>query len=145
MFISHFNRYFEKHAKATYLVLLIVIIATFVIFVTPGSLGGGPARLKDFGKMYGRTLGVEMMQKEMAKTTLGLWFQNPQFFGETFSSQGEALFQETLNRMRILHYAKAEKLDRGIADDDLRTRIQEIALVQDEDGHFDNENFDRLL
>lgn len=145
MFISHFNRYFEKHAKATYLVLLIVIIATFVIFVTPGSLGGGPARLKDFGKMYGKTLGVEKMQKEMAKTTLGLWFQNPQFFGETFSSQGEALFQETLNRMRILHYAKAEKLDRGIADDDLRTRIQEIALVQDEDGRFDKENFDRLL
>ena len=63
MFISHFNRYFEKHAKATYLVLLIVIIATFVIFVTPGSLGGGPARLKDFGKMYGKTLGVEKMQK----------------------------------------------------------------------------------
>ena len=47
--------------------------------------------------------------------------------------------------MRILHFAKAEKLDRGIADDDLRTRIQEIALVQDEDGRFDKENFDRLL
>ncbi|MGN0866899.1 MAG: hypothetical protein ACI4SG_04395 [Oligosphaeraceae bacterium] len=145
MFISHFNRYFEKHAKLTYFVLLIVIIATFVIFVTPGSMGGGQQRLKDFGTMYGKTLGVEMMQKEMAKTTLALWLQNPQFFGETFSSQGEALFQETLSRMRLLHYGKEKGLDKGITDADLQAYIQKIPLVQDEKGVFSKENFDALL
>ncbi len=145
MFISHFNRYFEKHAKLTYFVLLIVIIATFVIFVTPGSMGGGQERLKDFGTMYGKTLEVELMQKEMAKTTLGLWFQNPQFFGETFSSQGEALFQETLNRMRLLHYGKEKGLDKGIGDADLQARIQKIPLVLDEKGNFSKEKFEALL
>ena len=145
MFISHFNRYFEKHAKLTYFVLLIVIIATFVIFVTPGSMGGGQERLKDFGEMYGKTLGVEKVRKEMAKTTLSLWFQNPQFFGETFSSQGEALFQETLNRMRLLHYGKEKGLDKGIGDADLQARIQKISMVQDENGKFVKEQFEALL
>ena len=111
MFISHFNRYFEKHAKLTYFVLLVIIIATFVIFVTPGSMTGGQGRLTNIGKMYGKTLRVDKMQAEMAKSTLALWFQNPDFFGVDLSSQRQALFDFTLERMRVLHYAAEKKLE----------------------------------
>ena len=75
MFISHFNRYFEKHAKVTYLVLLIVIIATFVIFVTPGDVFRGDGRVSDLGEMFGKKLNVEQMRTEFQKTTVGLWLQ----------------------------------------------------------------------
>ncbi|GEM_PF-4823279 len=144
MFISHFNRYFEKHAKLTYFVLLVIIIATFVIFVTPGSMNGGNQRgIKDFGEMYGKTLSVELMQKEMAKTTLSLWISNPQFFGADFSSQKTGLFQETLNRMRVLHYAKEKGLDK-VTDDEIRARIQKIELIQ-ENGVFSKTAFENLI
>ena len=71
MFISRFNRFFEKHSKVTYLVLLIVIIATFVIFVTPGDVfRGGKGQVTDLGEMYGKKLNVDEMQVEMKKTMM---------------------------------------------------------------------------
>ncbi len=144
MFISHFNRYFEKHAKLTYLVLLIIIIATFVIFVTPGSMQGGRGGLKDFGKMYGKTLSIDTVQKEMNKTTLGLWISNPSLFGADFSSQKQALFNEALNRMRLLHYAKQNDLDQ-VTDDEIKARIATIEALKDEDGHFNKVAFENMI
>lgn len=145
MFISHFNRYFEKHAKLTYFVLLIIIIATFVIFVTPGSMNGSQGRLKDFGKMYGKTLGVEKVQKEMSKTTLGIWLEYPNAFGQTFSSQGEQLFQEALRRMRMMHYAKQHGLDK-VADSEIQDAIRVYPLIQNSETKvFDKEMFNRML
>lgn len=144
MFISHFNRYFEKHAKLTYFVLLVIIIATFVIFVTPGSMTGGQGRLTNIGKMYGKTLRVDKMQAEMAKSTLALWFQNPDFFGVDLSSQRQALFDFTLERMRVLHYAAEKKLDK-VTDDEMRDYIKEIPIAKNEAGVFDKVNFERLL
>lgn len=145
MFISHFNRYFEKHAKLTYFVLLIIIIATFVIFVTPGSMNGSQGRLKDFGKMYGKTLSVEKVQKEMSKTTLGIWLEYPNAFGQTFSSQSEQLFQEALRRMRMMHYAKQHGLDK-VADSEIQDAIRVYPLIQNaETKVFDKELFNRML
>ncbi|MCQ2396992.1 MAG: hypothetical protein MJ106_04785 [Lentisphaeria bacterium] len=145
MFISHFNRYFEKHAKLTYFVLLVIIIATFVIFVTPGSMrGGNEARLKDFGKMYGKTLGIEKIQKEMNKSTLTVWLIQGNLFGYDFSSQKALLFNDTLNHLRIQHYAKEKGLD-TVTDDEMRDRIQKFDVVKDENGNFSKENFDKVL
>jgi hypothetical protein len=41
MIISHFNRYFEKHGRKTYIALGIIISLMFVVFVTPGDMFGG--------------------------------------------------------------------------------------------------------
>lgn len=144
MFISHFNRYFEKHAKITYFVLLIVIIATFVIFVTPGDvLGGNGRHAGDFGTMFGKKIKPEAFQKELNKTTLGLWFQYPDLIGQNFSSRKDLLFSQTLNRMRLNHEAKSRGFDK-VGDDDVRDFYRSYAPLQAE-GKFSATAFNNLM
>lgn len=123
MFISHFNRYFEKHARITYFVLLMIIIATFVIFVTPGDVFSSNGRISDFGKMYGRKLQVEQMEKEMNLAMVGIWLQNPQYAGQDFSSNKPMLFQFALQRMRIRHAAAEMGLD-NVTDAEIQDAIK---------------------
>ncbi|MBP5300504.1 MAG: peptidylprolyl isomerase [Victivallales bacterium] len=145
MFISHFNRYFEKHAKITYLILLIVIIATFVIFVTPGDVfrGDGRRTVKDLGEMYGKKLKVEQMRTEMAKTTLGFWMQYPQFFGRDLGLNDEVLLQQTLTRMRLLHVGHSMGLDK-VSDDEVKKAIAASPYFF-EDGKFSPEAFKNTM
>ena len=145
MFISRFNRYFEKHSKITYLVLLIVIIATFVIFVTPGNVfrGGQGKTVTDLGEMYGKTLDVDTMAVEMKKTMVAIWLQYPQFFGRDLGLNNDTLFQETLLRLRFLHAAKAMGVDK-VSDDEVRKAIGNNPAFQ-ENGGFSPEVFNTAL
>ena len=139
MFISHFNRYFEKHAKVTYLVLLIVIIATFVIFVTPGDVFRGDGRVTDVGEMYGKKLNVDQMKAEFRKTTVGLWLQYPQYFGRELGFDNDMLFQQTLMRMRMLHAAKDLGLAK-VSDQEVKDSIAKCPVFF-EDGKFSPDAF----
>ena len=144
MFISRFNRFFEKHSKITYLVLLIVIIATFVIFVTPGDVfRGGNARVTDLGEMYGKKLNVDDMKIEMQKTIVSFWLQYPQFFGRDLGLNNDILLNETLVRMRFLHAAKDLGLD-NVSDEEVRDAIasNQAFFV---DGKFSPETFKNAL
>ena len=143
MFIGHFNRYFEKHARVTYFVLLLIIIATFVIFVTPGDVFRGDKRVKDFGEIYGKKLTVERMQKEMAHTTVGIWMQYPAYFGQDLSRSQDVLFNETLARIRLLHAAHEKGLDK-VTDEQIRTAIQTYAPFHT-DGAFNPDSFQNFL
>ncbi|MBO7741860.1 MAG: SurA N-terminal domain-containing protein, partial [Victivallales bacterium] len=143
MFISHFNRYFEKHAKITYFVLLLIIIATFVIFVTPGDVMGGPGRITDFGKMYGKTLTVEKMEKEMNRALISIWLDYPQYFGSDVFRDKRELFSYTLTRMRLLHAAKDMKLNK-VEDQAVIDMIRGCSAFQSE-GKFDNTAYKNFL
>ena len=143
MFISHFNRYFEKHAKVTYLVLLIVIIATFVIFVTPGDVFRGDGRVTDIGEMYGKKLNVDQMKAEFQKTTVGFWLQYPQYFGRDLGFDNDMLLQQTLMRMRLLHEAKSLGLAK-VADQEVKDAIAKCPVFF-EDGKFSPEVFKSTL
>ena len=143
MFISHFNRYFEKHAKVTYLVLLIVIIATFVIFVTPGDVFRGDGRVSDLGEMYGKKLNVEQMRTEFQKTTVGLWLQYPQYFGRDLGLGNDMLLQQTLTRMRLLHAAKSLGLAK-VSDQEVKDAIAKCPVFF-ENGKFSPDAFKTAL
>ncbi len=143
MFIGHFNRYFEKHARITYFVLLLIIIATFVIFVTPGNVFRGEKSIKDFGEIYGKKLTVERVQKEMARTTVGIWLQYPATCGQNFDREQELLFNEMLNRMRILHAAHEKGMDK-VADAEVLDFIKGYAPFH-ANGAFNPEAYQNFL
>lgn len=146
MFISHFNRYFEKHAKITYFVLLIIIIATFVIFVTPGDVlgGGGGRRHSDIGTMFGKRIKVETFQKEVNKATLAIWLQYRNLFGQSLNGQREVLFEHTLFRMRMVHEARERGILKKVTDEDIKDFYRNYEPIQ-EDGKFSPEAFQGLI
>ena len=58
MLISSINKFFEKHGRVTYLVILIVIILSFVFFYgnSGSSLRGISARNPKIGEVFGRSI-----------------------------------------------------------------------------------------
>ncbi|NLF94378.1 MAG: hypothetical protein GX564_10880 [Oligosphaeraceae bacterium] len=141
MIISHFNRYFEKHGRKTYIVLGIIISLMFVVFVTPGDIfGGGNGPKGDFGKMYGKSLKRPLVMKKMAETYIGICLRYPQALGQDFGT--EMLFHETLNRMRLLHEAQKTKVPE-ISDSEIAASIHANRLFQD-NGKFSLEFFQRF-
>ena len=143
MFIGHFNRYFEKHARITYFVLLLIIIATFVIFVTPGNVFRGEKGIGDFGEIYGKKLTRERVQKGMSHTKVGVWLQYPPSFGQDFDREQDVLFNEMLTRMRILHAAHEKGMDK-VTDDQVLAFIKGYAPFQT-NGQFDPAAFQNFL
>ncbi len=136
MFISHFNRYFEKHARITYIVLLVIIIATFVIFVTPGDVfGRRDGRLSDFGTLGGKTLKTEATQEQMAMIKMMLEM-NGQQVNDTM-----VILEQTVMWLRLLREAKAQKLD-NVTDAELKEQIRKSFS---KDGKFDKAGFDTFL
>ena len=141
MIISHFNRYFEKHGRKTYIVLGIIISMMFVVFVTPGDIfSGRRTGNNDFGKMYGKKLKRQYITQKMSETYVGICARYPQALGQDLGS--EMLFHETLNRLRILH--EAEKMNLGkVSDQEVAEAIHHNAIFQ-EDGKFSREMFRRF-
>jgi len=140
MIISHFNRYFEKHGRKTYIVLGIIISLMFVVFVTPGDLfKGGRGGVSNFGTMYGKKLSADLMQTKMQETMVAIYLDNPYMVG---SLNDHALFQEALSRMRLLHEAKARKLLK-VSDEELGEYVRSRMLFQDKDG-FSKQAFDNF-
>jgi len=142
MIISHFNRYFEKHGRKTYIVLGIIISLMFVVFISGGmgdlaTLLGGRGRLDSYGTMYGKKLKVKDMQKSMQETYMAMALESPYAVQQMNDSM---LFFATLNRMRYLHEAKAQGLDK-VDDAELVAKIQSISAFRGEDGAFSQELF----
>lgn len=141
MIISHFNRYFEKHGRKTYIVLGIIISLMFVVFVTPGDIfSGGSGGNTDFGRMYGKKLKRQFVNQKMAETYVGICARYPQALGQDLGS--EMLFHETLNRLRILHEAKKRNLGE-VSDQEVAEAIHKNAIFQEE-GKFSREYFRRF-
>ncbi len=141
MIISHFNRYFEKHGRKTYIVLGIIISLMFVVFVTPGDVfSGGRGVSNNFGSMYGKKLKRQFINQKMSETYVGICARYPQALGQDLGN--DMLFNETLNRLRILHEAKKRNLDE-VSDQEVAQAIQKNAIFQD-NGKFSHESFRRF-
>lgn len=143
MLISHFNRYFEKHGRKTYIVLGVIISLMFVVFISGGAgdifsfLGNG--RPTSYGTMYGKKLKIKDINKKMQETSLVISLTSPYMQ----QLDDRMIFQETLNRMRMLKEAK----NRGMApitDEELADRIREIYIFHNEEGAFDMKRFARF-
>ena len=139
MIISHFNRYFEKHGRKTYIVLGIIISLMFVVFVTPGDIfGGGPSGRNSLGKMYGKKLKTREFAKKMRAADLGSFLLYNRFLSQ--ESSQEALVQETLRRMRAMHEAKKRGLAK-VDTSEIVAAIHEMPYFIGKDGNFSTEQF----
>lgn len=140
MIISHFNRYFEKHGRKTYIALGIIISLMFVVFVTPGDIfgSGGPSGRDSLGKMYGKKLKTKEFAKKMRAADLGAFLVYNRFLSQEASQ--EALVQETLRRMRALHEAKKRGLAK-VDTSEVVAAIHEMPYFTGKDGGFSREAF----
>jgi parvulin-like peptidyl-prolyl isomerase len=145
MFISRFNRFFERHSRMLYLGLGIIISLSFVVFVTPGSMrdlfgsgrqaGGG----KSAGSMYGRTLSSKEFMRQLRLADLANYLKSGQFMSQD-SGQGGALVQETLRRIRALHEAETRGLT-AVSQAELEDVVRRVFS---RDGKFDRELFRQI-
>ena len=143
MIISHFNRYFEKHGRKTYIVLGIIISLMFVVFISGGA-GDifsflGSRQLGSWGTMYGKSLKGEKMSQKMLETSMAISLTNP--YQEQLNDT--ALLLETLHRMRMLREAHARGLDK-VTDEEVAEKIQNVFFFLGDDGKFDIERFQRF-
>jgi len=140
MFITHFNRFFERHGRWMYGLLGILIASSFVFFVTPGKRGAwskseeGPS----VGTMYGEPIAREDFSKWMTAADISVFLQWGQFLSQNDRMFGY-LMQETLKRTRSLREAARLGLDR-VSDEEVTETIRSQRRFQRE-GRFDRELF----
>ncbi len=142
MFISRVNRLFERHGRAAFLIIGIVIIIPFVFFVTPGKRGGGKQfRGGDIGEMYGRTIDRDTFFQNYHAADIAILMrwgqlpsQNPQLSG--------LLIQETLKRIRAIKEARIRGLDQ-VGASEITDMVRDHWLFQEE-GKFSQARFSRF-
>jgi len=143
MFISRFNRFFERHSRWLYLLLGIVISLSFVVFVTPGSmrdLAGGRSVRGAVGSMYGKSIPAKVFMRQLELADLAQYLRSGEFMRQD-SGKGGALVQETLRRMRALREAENRGLS-AVSGDELSEVLRKV-FSRGEEG-FDRELFKRF-
>lgn len=90
--------------------------------------------------MYGKKLKRQFINQKMSETYVGICARYPQALGQDLGN--DMLFNETLNRLRILHEAKKRNLDE-VSDQEVAQAIQKNAIFQD-NGKFSHESFRRF-
>ncbi len=140
MFISRFNRFFERHGRWMYLLLGIIISLSFVVFVTPGRVLGRRrgSQPKDAGVMYGETLGRDELLRKIHQTDIAGFLRGRGFMSQN-SSQAGQLVPETLKRIRAVREAERRGLD-AIGREELVNSVRDMWMFQ-KDGAFDRERF----
>lgn len=140
MFISRFNRYFEKHGRLTYGLLGALISVMFVLFMSPGKGGcTGPRRqTADVGTMYGEKIDPQAFYQAMQEADVANYLERMRFLSED-GNLSRALVGEGLKRIRALHEAEHRGLGR-ISDDEVRLAIRSMPVFGGADN-FDSERF----
>ena len=144
MFISRFNRFFDRHSRIIYICLGLIISLSFVVFVTPGSMRNmfGRGRTREgatVGVMYGKKITYKAFMHELHLVDLSHYLRTGKFMSQD-SDQIAPLMQETLRRMRILH--EAEK--RGIATVGRGELEDLLRKIFNRDGEFDRDLYERF-
>ena len=137
MIITKFNSYFDKHGKATYLVLCIVIAVIFVFTVGSGDNScTGQERLTSIGHMYGRNLNIDDVMRKGSQLRLFYAMNNRRLPARTNDFE---FIQLTLEKMRLVHEAHEKDLDK-ITDEEFADAIIELPYwkISDKD-HSGNE------
>ncbi len=144
MFISRFNRFFERHSRWLYLLLGIIISLSFVVFVTPGrsrDLIGGRRGLRGAaGTMYGKAIPAKTFMRQLELADLAQYLRTGEFMRQDSGKAG-LLIQDTLRRMRGLHEAERRGLA-AVSRAELEDVLRRV-FSRGEDG-FDPEFFRRF-
>jgi hypothetical protein len=139
MFISRFNRFFERHGRWAYFLLGLVISLSFVVFVTPGKLLGNREMFqRTVGTMYGETIERKDFLRKIQETDVAVLLQRGQLLSQD-SARSDELISETLKRMRALREAKMRGLT-AVSKAELADTIRGMWMFQ-VDGKFERDRF----
>ncbi|MBN2449620.1 MAG: peptidyl-prolyl cis-trans isomerase [Lentisphaeria bacterium] len=142
MFITRFNRFFERHSRMIYIGLGVVISLSFVVFVTPGSMrdiGSGRSLRGSIGSMYGRSIPQKDFVAQLRLVDLSNYLRTGEFMSRD-SAKFPDLVRETLQRLRSLHEASRRGLD--VVG---REELEDLLLrIFSRDGVYDRESFLRF-
>ncbi|MFA5205268.1 MAG: peptidylprolyl isomerase [Lentisphaeria bacterium] len=135
MIISQVNRLCQKHSRAAFLIIGVLIIIPFVfLWGSPGDLLRGGSRANQVGRMYGKTIPVSTFIQDMRSTEVAIFMKYGQLIGQDGRTQ-TLWTQETLRRIRALREAHKRGLDQ-VGPAEIAKAIQDCWVFQ-KDGVFD--------
>ena len=130
MFITACNRFFQKHYRLIFAVILGMIIVPFVfLWGSPRDfLRGSHDESRDVGRMYGSKIDPDDFSRQVSAVRLQVFLQYNQMIDRN-GRAGEYLTSQALQRLRLLHEAYKEKaLCRGITDADVAKEITSMPM-----------------
>ena len=143
MFITACNRFFQKHYRLIFGVILGMIIVPFVfLWGSPrdflrGERDGG----REIGRMYGQKIAGEDFYRQVAACRLQIFLQYNQMIDLNGSTR-DILASQALQRLRLLHEARQQGFSGGIEDADVAKEIAAMPMFHDKDGYFNKATFD---
>jgi len=138
MLFQHINRHADKHRKRVYLVLVVVISLSFVVWVTPRGCDGDsrPGAHTKVGKMYGKTITQGDFIKATQETDLGSFLRTGRWIGNN-RSNNEELTADTMRRLMALREARRQGLD-SVSMEEFTSYVKGRPMLQTDEA-FDAE------
>ncbi len=150
MFITTINKLCQKHSRAAFLVIGILIIVPFVFLwgnsSSFSSAGGWFSSGANVGTMYGNKVNImelrDLLSAEQFSMQLGT--QHGYLDLARGRNQEEAEVAAALWRLRVLTAAGRLGLDK-VGDTELGAEIQKMPMFRDKKGSFDRALFERFI
>ncbi len=111
MLFQHINRHADKHRKRVYLVLVVIIGLSFVVWVTPRGCDdlSGPNANRRIGKVFGKPVTQGEFLSASRRANLGNYISTGQFLGSGNSE--EQLRALTMQRLMAMREARRLGID----------------------------------
>ncbi len=140
MLFQHINRHADKHRKRVYLVLVVIIGLSFVVWVTPRGCDGTnrPGPHSKVGQMFGKTITQADFLAATQRAVLGHYLSSGQWLGGG-RSDNDQITAITVQRLMALRAARRQGLD-AVSEEEFMGYVKSRPALQDKDGAFDSES-----
>ncbi|MDX9978557.1 MAG: peptidyl-prolyl cis-trans isomerase [Lentisphaeria bacterium] len=135
MLFQHINRHADKHRKRVYLVLVVIIGLSFVVWVTPRGCNdpGGPNAGRRIGKVFGKPVSQGEFLSASRRANLGNLISTGQFLG---GGEGEEQLRAlTMQRLMAMREARRLGID-AVSPEEFQAFVKKQFT---RDGAFDAE------
>lgn len=138
MLFQHINRHADKHRKRVYIVLVVVIGLSFVVWVTPRGCDDlvGPNANRRIGRVFGQAVTQGEFLKASQRADVGNFLATGQWLGGG-GGGNEQLTALTMQRLMALHEARTLGLA-AVAPEEFQAYVKSRPVFQT-DGRFDGE------
>lgn len=139
MLFQHINRHADKHRKRVYLVLVVIIGLSFVVWVTPRGCDGTnrPGTHSKVGQMFGKAITQGEFLAATQRAVLGHYLSNGQWLGGG-RNDNDQLTAITVQRLMALRVARRQGID-AVSNEEFMAYVKSRPVLQ-KDGAFDSES-----
>ena len=136
MIIKKLNTVFHKHSRVLFLAFTLIIIVSFLGFLTPGQFGCGEMPLGEpaVGEAYGKKVTID----DLRETQRQLSIFSEAFMGQRVDVDFEQVF------FFFCACVKAEQLGIRVSSKEIGEAISEIPMLMT-DGKFDNAKYKAMI